>query len=579
MLSLKNFEQQVGRTLLEKGRNYYENGAVISLEETGIDHWQAEVEGTETYEADVRLKGNNITDYFCNCPYEGDLCKHIVAVLFAIREETNKPGHKKERASEREAFENLLRKISLEEYQEFIRQYASGHKEFKTEFELRFAAKDKRIDVGKQYEALIRKIIRKHTDHGFIDYRATYPLYKEVGDLLETGKGLVKKNNFSEAFVLAKTVLKEMMEVVGNCDDSSGNIGAVISDAIGLIETILDGKETHNELKEQIYAFSEAELNRKVYFDYGDVGYELFDLFKRLAIALNKHPEFLRFIDNQLPKLKGEYDDYHRNFFKTQKIDFLKETGRKAEAETLIQQNLDIVEVRQQEVNKAIAKKDFAAAKKLIAGGITIAEKEGHPGTVSQWEKELLRLAVLEKDKETIRYYTKRFAFDRGFSKEYYQQWKKTFTAEEWKAVIEELIEEKTRQIEKEEEKSKGRFWHAPQQSLLHALAPIYIEEKYWDRLLELVAKANSFDMAWQYHDHLVKAYPLALLEIYVGKLEPMGDKANQRSDYADLVWKMKKIIKDIPAGEEKIVAIAQRLKEKYPRRPAMVDELNKILK
>jgi hypothetical protein len=41
----------------------------------------------------------------------------------------------------------------------------------------------------------------------------------------------------------------------------------------------------------------------------------------------------------------------------------------------------------------------------------------------------------------------------------------------------------------------------------------------------------------------------------------------------------MKKIIKEIPFGKEQIMAIAKSLKEKYPRKPAMIDELNELFK
>ena len=48
-------------------------------------------------------------------------------------------------------FENLLQKIALKEFQEFILEYATKNKNFKTEFEIRFADKDDRIDVNKKY--------------------------------------------------------------------------------------------------------------------------------------------------------------------------------------------------------------------------------------------------------------------------------------------------------------------------------------------------------------------------------------------------------------------------------------------
>ncbi len=195
-------------------------------------------------------------------------------------------------------------------------------------------------------------------------------------------------------------------------------------------------------------------------------------------------------------------------------------------------------------------------AKKLIGEGITIAEGKGHPGTVAQWQKELLRIAELENDITTVRHYTKHFALDRGFDTTYYNHWKKTFAPTEWKEVIEAFIEERTEKVTEEHKKNKGKMWSPPHPPLLFALAPVYIEEKYWDRLLALVKQENNMTTALLYHTYLVKKYPADLLEIYLPAFEKQGEHVNGRKEYADLADKMKKVMKDIPEGEERIKAI-----------------------
>lgn len=174
-----------------------------------------------------------------------------------------------------------------------------------------------------------------------------------------------------------------MVDVIANCDDSNGDISDTIESAIQLLQTIVEAGHAANELKELIYDFLQAELSNAIYFDYGDFGYELFPVFQNLAVVLGKSKQFLKFIDDRAASLTGGYTEYRKNFFRTKKIDFLKATGSSKEAEALIHQNMDIVEVRLREVNKAITRKDFAKAKELIAEGIKIAEKKGHPGTVA----------------------------------------------------------------------------------------------------------------------------------------------------------------------------------------------------
>lgn len=59
--------------------------------------------------------------------------------------------------------------------------------------------------------------------------------------------------------------------------------------------------------------------------------------------------------------------------------------------------------------------------------------------------------------------------------------------------------------------------------------------------------------------------------------LSRSGDEASNRSGYANLVRVMQKVIKTVPGSRKRILELAQQMKAKYPRRPAMVDELNKL--
>ena len=583
MLTLQNFDKQVNPTILQRGKQYYSNKNVGSIEETGNGVWSAEVEGTEIYHIEVTVKANDeVSNYSCDCPYDGGICKHVVAVLFALQNERKKTGKKPKKDGEKDVFETLLKSVTNNDYQNFIRQYAAKNRNFKTEFELFFADKDSRIDVEKRYAELVKKLVQKYSSRGYIDYKASFSLSKEIDKLWATGLGYVAKNNFRDGFALAKAVLKTMMEAMQNCDDSNGNLGGNINSAIGLLERIIDADTVAINIKEELFNFLLKELNDKIYFDYGDFGYHLFSLFQKLAVQLDKAAAFLTFVEAQLLKLTGKYDEYQKEYFQKMKIEFFQQTGKADEAEKLVQQSMDIVEVRMEVINKTISKKDFTKAKKLVAEGIKIAESKAHPGTVAQWEKEFLRIAKLEKDTVTIRRYTKHFAFDRGFSIEYYQQWKNTFTVPEWKVIIENYINETIQNVSEEWTKNKHKLWRPTSYPpLLQSLAPIYIQEKYLDRLLALVQQINNLNTTLEYHQQLVKDYPSELLAIYLPALEEYGVQANGRDEYTDLVNKMKKIIKDIPDGERKILNIAKRLKERFsvkPRRPAMIEELDKIL-
>ncbi len=82
MLTLKNFDNQINSVILQKGKDYYGNGSVVFIEDSSNGLWSAEVEGSATYLVEVRIeKSDSINNYSCNCPYDGGVCKHVVAVF------------------------------------------------------------------------------------------------------------------------------------------------------------------------------------------------------------------------------------------------------------------------------------------------------------------------------------------------------------------------------------------------------------------------------------------------------------------------------------------------------------------
>lgn len=59
MLTLKNFELQIDSVIIQRGRQYYEDGAVSDLEETDNNYWRAEVTGSTAYFVEIKLGNKN----------------------------------------------------------------------------------------------------------------------------------------------------------------------------------------------------------------------------------------------------------------------------------------------------------------------------------------------------------------------------------------------------------------------------------------------------------------------------------------------------------------------------------------
>ena len=85
-MNLKSFENDVENKIVERGLNYYRSGDVKKLEKVGENVFSAVVFGSEKYRIYVKINGDAIVEHECDCPYDwGNVCKHEVAVFYAIR--------------------------------------------------------------------------------------------------------------------------------------------------------------------------------------------------------------------------------------------------------------------------------------------------------------------------------------------------------------------------------------------------------------------------------------------------------------------------------------------------------------
>jgi len=574
MLTLDNFETALASKIVQRGHEYFKSQAVELLDKDSPGNWSAVVSGSEDYEVEVVLSGRNVSETFCDCPYDGGpVCKHVVAVLYALREQAASPKQASAQAKKL-SFEDLLLKVSADELRAFIRHQRQGNREFGEKFMLFFAEKDPSMDVSAKYEGLVRGIVRNNSSQGFIEYRQTFAFSKEIRSVLNAAEAAIAQKNYRDAFAIAKVICHEVMQLVQASDDSAGNIGGVLSSGIQIFEKIAEATTVSPELLGQLLEHLGKILPDKTWFDYGDYGYDLLTIAEKTA--LRTRPEvFLNLLDALAKIHVGKYSDYTQDHFKKARIRFLQTAGRAEEAEKLVAENLEVVELRMDVVQQAIDKQDFTKAKRLVAEGIQIAEGKKHPGTVADWEKVLLDIARRENDVMTVRQITQKFAFDRGLNAQFYQAWKATFSAARWPQAIEQYIQSV---IEKEKAQPRRGVWDDLAHTLFLRLSPIFIQEEQWERLLNILPKPPGENMLSTVHPYLSKRYPQEMLAFYLPVLENLGDKASSRNEYQHLAALMKKVKQDIEGSHAAMDVLAADLIRKYSRRPAMVEELRKVV-
>lgn len=88
------FEEEMTSRSLERAYDYVDEHRIGGLEEVSAGLFHAEVHGSELYDVDIRLRGNDIVFASCTCPYDHDgYCKHIGAALLTLRDYKHGGNH------------------------------------------------------------------------------------------------------------------------------------------------------------------------------------------------------------------------------------------------------------------------------------------------------------------------------------------------------------------------------------------------------------------------------------------------------------------------------------------------------
>ncbi|MGQ4068736.1 hypothetical protein ACSQ34_13720 [Enterococcus mundtii] len=136
-------------------------------------------------------------------------------------------------------------------------------------------------------------------------------------------------------------------------------------------------------------------------------------------------------------------------------------------------------------------------------------------------------------------------------------QLKKTYSIDQWEEVRENLFE-----------KLKYRT----------DVGLFYSKERRYDLLLDYVLKSPGLEEASRYFSFLRKQFPEALLQKYEYELRRMAAETTTRLRYHKMALLIAEMA-TLPSSTISVQLLIKELKEKYPRRKAMLEELRKLEK
>ena len=164
-----DWEEMFEPKFLSRGKAYFKDGCVTDLQyDDGI--LSAVVEGTEDYDVSITLENDIPSDMECSCPYaeDGNLCKHMAAVLYAYDAGNVKsqPKGRKQKPSVQE----LIANADPEILRSFLCNAVMHDKALCSDLELYINRAAGEIDLT-AYQKNIKTTIHQYEDrHHFIDY-------------------------------------------------------------------------------------------------------------------------------------------------------------------------------------------------------------------------------------------------------------------------------------------------------------------------------------------------------------------------------------------------------------------------
>ena len=93
---------------------------------------------------------------------------------------------------------------------------------------------------------------------------------------------------------------------------------------------------------------------------------------------------------------------------------------------------------------------------------------------------------------------------------------------------------------------------------------------------MDIVEACGDTDLIKSYEKKLKKLYPERCLTILTCKADRVAHDGNKRSDYRKLAGLLK-WIQRYPGGDDVAEARAEKYRQAYPRRKAMLEELMKF--
>ena len=561
-MRIDDFENQIDPTILSRGQAYYEEGAVVELEQVRQGLYEATVAGSDDYIVEVEIRKGEVKALECDCPYDyGPVCKHEVAVLYAIREiceeseegESGKiPGIRKKGSGKEDsmhALTSLVNSLSLEELRSFLLHELRGDGGLQLRLQAAFPSQPIAGDRD-YYERLVSGLVGRGK-RGYYDRSETSDIADKIDGLLDIAKAKIQSGDFLEAFDIATVLLNRVGALLSYCDEDDDHLRDCLYEVSEILKRLLEANPPRR-IRDAVldYCLWRCKSHPALSEDWDGK-------LLNLAITLAESEEEVRRVIDLLESLGG--DEWEQRRIQLLEYDVLLSKRGKEAAESFMLSHLDNDEFCQRVFERAMEEKDYARARQLAERGRKQSEEKGKYGLVSPWVVRLRSVAKLTGEtEESLRLSRELLVEHLGKVDDYFPELKAAIPTAQWPAYLEALAKDLERR------------------GATNSLAEIYCREALWDSLFNLL-KRGVVSGFWRYEQRFPAEYRPRIADRYAVQVLEMLESFAEKRIYTDACTLIRRI-KALGEGylAEQIIA---ELRIKYKRRRLLMEELDQLEK
>ncbi len=527
------------------------------LEESDDGCYEATVAGTDDYSISVTLQKNGeISKLSCDCPYEfGNICKHEVAVLLAVKKNMKQPAAQKPRKSKNEKanLKELLEAQTKETLAALLYSMAEDDRALRQTLLLRFSERNNELELSRK---LIKEHIRRHTRRGFIEWNEADAALTGAWEVLNRADEIAQADCI-RAVRLCFVILPEVISVLDYCDDSKGGVGAVMYACTEAVRKAAEAGQTSlpKHRRDELFDLIAAEVTNDVYRGWFDIRLSLWECLTLFCGDPALYQKLFNSLEAERNALVNR-DRYDSEALARLQLQLLTQWDSKDKSRKFMLEHLHYNSFRRQAIDDAMKARDYETALRYAREGIEQDEAKQHHGYVHEWRVACFNAYKAMGDVKKMRELAEHFVKHERNGMDYYGVLKDTTPKEKWPELLLGLL----------------RFFESGRHP--SATYPqILIVEKDFDRLMAICRKNHS--CIAEYGALFPEAYKQEVHQIYHDYVLAKAKTASDRRMYKDVCQTLQGL-RGV-CGKTAMNHLVLRIKAEHLRQPAFLDELGKL--